>query len=528
MRTLSFLSSRQSSYSHGVSSAVPKPSLARAGLIAACLGVGAVTFAVRLFTVLRSAGLYGYGNYDDGVYFAASIALVHGRLPYRDFLLLHPPGIALALSPFAGLAGLIGEPDAFAVARLCWMGLGAVSAALVVTILWPRTRFGAIAGGGFYAFFYPAVFVERLTVLEAPQTLALLLALLVLTRATAGTARSDRSWRRPWPWLGAGLLLGLLPDLKIWGVLIVVIVLGWVGVSSGWRRTVQTVVGVAVSGLGAYLPFFLHGPAPMWRMLVLDQLGRADASFGPATRLMAVAGLQRYDAFHPTPAPLIVAVVGLVAVIALGLTVPWARIFVVLLAGGTALLVSTPAWFQHYAALVSAPLALLVGAVVGELTSRLWRWRPVRWVVPALFVVVLVGYAVPLGSLHLNARFPQAALAVAARTDGCVTSDDPTNLIELDVLGRNLDRGCPVVIDLGGYAYDLKVDGREIGRKANPAWQREALTYLGSGSITVLSRLNTPQYNAFTPASKRIIASWTELTHVGRTVVRTPETDSGS
>ena len=45
--------------------------------------------------------MYGLGNYDDGVYYSAATALVHGQLPYRDFLLLQPPGIAVLLAPFA-------------------------------------------------------------------------------------------------------------------------------------------------------------------------------------------------------------------------------------------------------------------------------------------------------------------------------------------------------------------------------------------------------------------------------------------
>ena len=77
----------------------------------------AVAFTARLLPVVRGGGLTGIIDYDDGVHFAAAIGLVHGQLPYRDFLLLHPPGIVLVLSPFAGLALVIGEPMAFGGAR---------------------------------------------------------------------------------------------------------------------------------------------------------------------------------------------------------------------------------------------------------------------------------------------------------------------------------------------------------------------------------------------------------------------------
>ena len=68
--------------------------------------IAAIAFVVRLVPVLRGGGLFGIGNYDDGVYYAAATGLIHGRLPYQDFLLLHPPGMPLLLTPFALAAQL--------------------------------------------------------------------------------------------------------------------------------------------------------------------------------------------------------------------------------------------------------------------------------------------------------------------------------------------------------------------------------------------------------------------------------------
>src|SRR3954454_24103846 len=98
----------------------------RLGLVAGFV----VAVTARLVPVLHGYGLGALGNYDDGVHFAAAIGLVHGLLPYRDFLLLHPPGVALLLAPFAWLADLLGEPDAMMVARLCWMALAGLNAVL--------------------------------------------------------------------------------------------------------------------------------------------------------------------------------------------------------------------------------------------------------------------------------------------------------------------------------------------------------------------------------------------------------------
>jgi len=92
--------------------------------------VAVVALAVRLSAVLRGGGLYGYFGYDDGVYFAAAASLLAGRLPYQDFILLHPPGIVLALAPFAELGRLTTDRDAMAVARVVWLLVGALNAGL--------------------------------------------------------------------------------------------------------------------------------------------------------------------------------------------------------------------------------------------------------------------------------------------------------------------------------------------------------------------------------------------------------------
>jgi alpha-1,2-mannosyltransferase len=95
-----------------------------------------VAFAARLIPLLRGGGLYAMGNYDDGVHYAAAMGLAHGLLPYRDFLLLHPPGVPVLLVPFAWLAEVVGEPDAMVVARLCWMAMCWMAIGGLNAVLW--------------------------------------------------------------------------------------------------------------------------------------------------------------------------------------------------------------------------------------------------------------------------------------------------------------------------------------------------------------------------------------------------------
>ena len=132
------------------------------------IALAAIAFAFRLIPVLRGGGLFGFGNYDDGVYYAAATGLVHGRLPYRDFLLLHPPGMPLLLTPFALGAQLASDSYGFAAARVAWMLLGALNAVLIWRILRPIGLVAALFGGLSYAVFYPAVYADQVDIAGEP------------------------------------------------------------------------------------------------------------------------------------------------------------------------------------------------------------------------------------------------------------------------------------------------------------------------------------------------------------------------
>jgi hypothetical protein len=90
--------------------------------------IAAVAYVARLVPVVRGGGLRGMDSYDGAVYYAAAAGLAHGLLPYRDFLLLHPPGIVVALLPFAALGRVIGDPYGMEAATLAWFGIGALNA----------------------------------------------------------------------------------------------------------------------------------------------------------------------------------------------------------------------------------------------------------------------------------------------------------------------------------------------------------------------------------------------------------------
>ena len=479
--------------------------------------VALIAFVARLLPVLRGSGLYGYGNYDDGVYFASAAGLTEGRLPYRDFLLLHPPGIVVALAPFAALAHVSSDAQAFAIARLAWMAMGGLSSVLVLIILWPLGRYSAGFGGLSYALFYPAVYSEHTTLLEAPATAALLIALLIISRRPKLWAGG----RERWSWMVAGSCLGLLPSFKIWGVVPVLVVAIWVAVTRGGRPLSRLLIGAAASAVAVMGPFFMMAPASMWRLVVLDQLGRGHTSASLATRLWAIAGLGLYH--RPGGRGLLILVGGLVW-LALTLCAAWlaaTRLFAILHVALGGLLLITPSWFPHYAALIAPTAALVLGGAATTMAARL-RPGSIRHAFRGALVTAMVVLTVlPLSRASLGKALPRGALTSGViGAAGCVTTDDPANLIELNVLDRNLDRGCRLVVDVGGYSYDESVAGRQVPRRSNSVWQRTLLDYLRSGSVTVLSRFGSQ--STFSTTTVVTIHRWPLLARFGFVELRVP------
>ena len=144
---------------------------------------GLLALAVRWHLVGGFAGLRGYHGYDDGVYYSSAVAFVHGRMPYRDFLLLHPPGIMLALTPFAALARWTGDSTALAAARLAFIVVGALNTVLVARLARRWGIASAVVAGTLYAVSSAAAYAERLTLLEPLGTLTVLAAVSLLLRA---------------------------------------------------------------------------------------------------------------------------------------------------------------------------------------------------------------------------------------------------------------------------------------------------------------------------------------------------------
>ena len=474
----------------------------------ALVAVAVTAFSVRLAMVLRGSGLDGKLAYDDGVYYSAADSLVWGRLPYRDFILLHPPGIVLALAPFAVFGRLTHDALGFESARIGWMLLGSVNAVLVLGVARRLGLVAALAGGLFYAVWQPVAVTETTTRLEPLVSLGVLVGLLVLANPLGERSRRAQ--------VLAGCALGLALVVKIWAVVPVLVVLLLCRSRLGTRATLRVAAAAGVSAAVVAVPFWLAARSDMFRMVVLDQLGRPHLRATTSQRLAGILGFSSWTPWAWATALCLGTLVAM-AVLARRSLARWA---VGMLAVQVLVLVLSPSYFSFYAAYPAPALALAVAGGVACLDAGFARARTTtvasaaRARRPALMAVgVGLAWLVTVDAeTSVGVALPTAELSRLTASSHCVTADSPVDLVLLDVLSRDLARGCRVMVDVSGLTYDrdsasAQAAGR-LPRRRNRAWQHDLRAYLLSGDTTLLSR---PHADGLSAHTLRVIDGLTVL-----------------
>lgn len=474
------------------------------------LVIGALAFLGRLIPVLNGGGMFGRHTYDPFVYYGAAVALSTGHLPYRDFLLLHPPGILIALLPFALLGGLIGDPLGMALARLAWMSLGAISAALIFVILRNRGWVAAGVGAALYAVWFPAFYVERDVRLEALGTVLLLLGLYAMERL--------QSRAHPVRWaVAAGVLAGFSVLVKVWGVVPLAVLLVWLLATHGLRIAVAALASALGTVALVMLPFALAGPKWL-QLIVLDQVGRPRDGHSWQFLLQSVLGLGPVPAGAATACLVVGCLLAGVAIV-LACRTSTGRLHAALAVVGGAFLLWVPTWYAHYPALVAAPLCLLFGEVTGAAVRAIGGRRLLRQGIVATIALVLMAAQAVLFTQSVGWRFPGADLAeVLDHRQGCVTTDRTAALVLTGSLRRNIARGCPIVVDILG----CKFAGQAADTSAaatRERFERVLIDYLATGKSVILVHERPAD---FAPDLRRRIDSWQIVGGSGRYLVRQP------
>jgi alpha-1,2-mannosyltransferase len=416
------------------------------------IGIMAIAFLVRALPVLRGGGLDGHLGYDDGVYFGAAVALIHGDLPYRDFLLLHPPGIALLLSPFAWLAGLTDDATGFAVARLAFMALGAVNACLVAVLAGRYGRRAGLLSGLLYAVWFAAARVERTTDLLGPQTTLMLVAALILVSARPVRARRAAV---------AGAALGLATAIQLWAVVPVVVIAATIAIAArraptdGRRAAPAFLVGAAVAFGAVCLPFFLSAPADFIRLVLVDQLARPSLGVSLLARFQALEGLSIGTGHSPalvTAAVTAFALIGVSAVFLVARRVPAARLWCALVVLQTSYLLIAPNFYSHYSAWIAPAAAIVLGTAAALAIETGQRYR-VGTLVYAGCIAVAVALALGIPR-HQGVALQQARLELDLDGARCVSADAPDLLLVTTGLRRDIANRCRLVLDPTGTSYE--------------------------------------------------------------------------
>lgn len=483
---------------------------ARAGGIEA--GVFVLALLVRLGLRLAGGGLTALSSYDPGVYYAAGDALTFGRLPYRDFVFLHPPVIILVLAPFAWFGRLTSDLAGFVAANVAFMVLGALNAVLVVRLA-RRLGLGAraaLAGGLTYALWFGSVGAEYGVRLEPLGNLFALLGMLAFVRARTAGSRAPAVW--------CGVAFGAAAAVKIWWAVPLVVMLGWL-LARRRRQAGAFVVGAA-GALGVIcVPFFLAAPRRMFDMVITEQLGR-NITGAPLDRLAELSAL-RPAVGHPSSALVVLWLVAVVAMLAVvvrfALRVRAARPFLILAGAQSLVLLLAPGWFGFYGDFLAPAFATTVAAAIAGATNGVtapaddtqpsarpaMRSAASRRLLPVVLAPLLIVALTTAAALVQAGRagghaFPGQRLARALGERGCVMSDAPGALIGLRVLSRDLGHGCRNWIDVSGRTYGTDRTGRGVARRANARWQRDLLAYLRSGDAIILVRARATGVDAHT------------------------------
>jgi len=435
---------------------------------------------LRLYDLSRPGYLFGISEYDDGTDFGSAIRLVRGAVPYRDFIMVQPPGITLIMLPVALITKGMGTITGMAVARV--VTALASAAAVPVTGLLTRHRgfFATLVACGVLAIYPDSVMAARTVLLEPWLVLFCLLGAL----AVFDRDKISGSWPRL---LLGGVLFGFAGAVKVWAILPVVVILALTARRP--RRAAAYAAGVVLGFCVPVLPFALTAPVTFYRSVIIAQLVRNDVMRIPqGYRLQQILGLVHVSQL-PTPPLVIIGVVVVLALAAISLigsrlahSAPPALDWFV--TGTCALVVAAFLWpadfYYHYAGFLAPFVGLVIALPVSRLFSALpagetrrWirRMRPWATAIAAATLVVLAVFQV-IAESHEYSGVPASEIAQVQRIippGACVATDQASYTIAINRFVSTVP-GCSLMIDGVGTDYALS-SGRngETGAGSSPA-----------------------------------------------------------
>jgi alpha-1,2-mannosyltransferase len=442
--------------SHG---AAPRParlpfSLTPVGAVIAAATL--LALGLRVYQLARPGHLLGVGDYDDGADFGSAILLIHGVIPYRDFILVQPPGITELMAPAALLSRLAGTAWAIAAGRILTALAGTAAVTLGGLLVRHRGLLATLLTCGIIAI-YPASVQAAHTILLEPW-----LTVFCLAGAVAVFDGDRLASGRRLAWGGAAL--GFAGAIKVWAIIPVAVIA--VLCLPRPRQAARFLAGVAAGFLIPVVPFAVLAPARFYDSVVVAQLARTGARTPLAFRLQYLTGL---TGWLPAAAWFLAAAIVMAAVVAATQVAAWRATrrgppplewFALVTTVGVVIAFLVPDdFYYHYAAFL-APFLAMAFALPAARIADAWREPPAwlrRSAIPLAGLVILVlPLAVPWAENSPTPTYARTlpALERAIPPGACVLADQVSLLISADRF-ISADRACPVVIDGTGTGYAL-------------------------------------------------------------------------
>jgi Glycosyltransferase family 87 len=421
--------------------------------------------ALRFYYLSRPGFLFGVTEYDDGSYVGSAIRLVHGQLPYRDFVFVQPPGITLLMVPVALVAKVIGTAWGMALSRILTVLAGSVGVAAAGLLARHRGRVAVLVACGISAV-HPESVAAAHTVLVEPWLVLFCLIGALLSFDGDRLASSRRL-------AAGGLVFGFAGVIESWAIVPVVVL---IALSARRPRRAAAFAGAVAAGfLVPTLPFAALAPASFYQSVVVAQVGsRLNATrIYSLYRIRLMTGLS--DVLHPANSLVLGAAIGIAGVVLAGAVVAWLR---------TSQLPPPPDWFcaatgaliavtflwppqfhYHFVAFLVPFLALSVALATSRLLTALGPGREagagetLRRGVCMLAAIGITLAAVMQADYERTqqASINPAELAAVRRAippGACVLADEVSYLVVADRFVSDAP-DCPAIDDGTGVNYAL-------------------------------------------------------------------------
>ena len=479
----------------------------------AIAGFTLLGLALRLFLLSRPGYLLGVTQYDDGPYFGSALRLVHGALPYRDFIIVQPPGITLLMTPAALLAQVTGTAWGMAVGRILTVLASSAGILIVGLLVRHRGLIPVSLACGILAIFPGSLVAAHTVLLEPWLTLFCLIGALVLLDRDQFAASGRRL-------VWAGVAFGFAGAVEVWAILPVLVVAVLL-LRQAVPRAARFVAGVAIGFLVPVVPFALAAPRRFYNSFFAAQLFRVVPSRTPVEkRLRLMTGIGQV--LHLGSTGVLILSLAIVALIVVALPVAWLVTrrpltdldwFAV---GSCTLIVAAFLWyaqfFLHFPAFLAPFLGLSIGLAAARLTRPSTSHGWIQWTVAGLITLGVLALAIPRASQErsVTPRVSAAALAAVRRIvppGACVLTDQVSYTIAADRF-YSTTPGCSLLVDSIGTDYALG-HGRDAssGAARYPAVDAVWRDAFHHAQYVWLSVKYNPRRIAWTPALRSYFRS---------------------